>query len=161
MIVQALTEVLSELDPANAYYFRENAAAYITELEALDAAFAEVVAQGVRSTVVFGDRFPFIYLAHAHGLTAYAAFDGCATETQASPARIASLIELVQREGIPVVFHIEFSDRQIANTIAEATGARVLEIHSLHNLTPAQYAEGVTYLDLMRSNLSVLREALS
>jgi len=161
LIVEALTETLSELDPVNAGFFRENAARYIEELEALDQAFAEVVAQGVRHTVVFGDRFPFRYLVDAYGLAHHAAFTGCSAETQASPATIARLIELVEREEIPVVFYIEFSTLTIANVIAEATGARLLEFHSTHNVSAAEFQAGVTYVDLMRRNVEHLREALS
>ena len=159
LIVRALTEILSELDPDNAYFFRANAAAYIAELEELDRAFADVVANAARTTVVFGDRFPFLYLMRSYGLTHFAAFSGCCVQTQASPATIAFLIETVQRENIPVVFHIEFSNRLIANVIAEATGARLLELHSLHNVSHADFTAGVTYLDLMRRNVEMLREA--
>ncbi|MCL2233114.1 MAG: metal ABC transporter substrate-binding protein, partial [Treponema sp.] len=161
VIVRALTEALSELDPGNAYYFRANAAAFITELQALDRAFADVVANAARTTVVFGDRFPFRYLTDTYGLTYFAAFTGCSAETQASPATIALLIETVRQENIPVVFHIEFSNRFIANVIAEATGARLLELHSLHNVSHADFTAGVTYLDLMRRNVETLREALN
>jgi zinc transport system substrate-binding protein len=161
VIVRSLTETLSALDPDNAYYFRANAAAFIAELEELDRAFADVVANAARTTVVFGDRFPFRYLTDTYGLTYFAAFAGCSAETQASPATIALLIETVRRENIPVVFHIEFSNRLIANVIAEATGARLLELHSLHNVSHAEFAAGVTYLDLMRRNVQTLREALN
>jgi len=161
IIVKALTDILVELDPENAELFRENAAAYITELEALDRAFADVVSGGARNTVIFGDRFPFRYLADTYGLTYFAAFTGCSAETQASPATIAFLIQKIQNENIPVVFHIEFSNRLIANTIAEATGARLLEMHSLHNVSHADFTAGVTYLDLMRRNVETLKEALN
>jgi len=161
VIVQALAEVLAELDPENADYFRANAAQYIDELAALDAAFTEAVAQGVRHTLVFGDRFPFRYLTDAYGLTAHAAFIGCSAETQASPATLARLIELVQEQDIPFVFYIEFSNRLIANVIAEATGAELLELHSAHNMSAAEFAAGVTYLDIMWRNVEHLRKALS
>ncbi|MCL2856946.1 MAG: metal ABC transporter substrate-binding protein [Oscillospiraceae bacterium] len=161
LIVEQLTETLAALDPENAAYFRENSAAYVAQLEALDRSLAEVVAGGVRDTIVIGDRFPFRYLTDAYGLSYFAAFTGCATETQASPATIAFLIDMVNAQDIPVVFHIEFSEGLIANVIAEATGARVLELHSAHNLSPADFAAGVTYLDLMTHNLEMLREALS
>lgn len=161
LIVEALTDILAELDPANAEFFRSNAAAYIAELEELDRAFAEVVATGVRTTLIFGDRFPMRYFTDAYGLTYFAAFTGCSAETQASPATIAFLIEKVRTEDIPVVLHVELSNRLIANVIVEATGARLLEMHSLHNVSPADYAAGVTYLELMRRNMETLREALN
>ena len=160
-IVEGLTEVLTELDPENADFFRENAAAYIAELEALEEAFHEVVAEGVRTTVVFGDRFPFRYLMHDLGLTVHAAFPGCSAETTASPATIAALIQTVRDEDIPIVFYTEFSNRMIANTIAEDTGATLLELHSAHNVSAADFSAGVTFLDIMWRNVEHLREALS
>ena len=160
LIVQELAETLSRLDPRNAAYFQENAAAYIKELEALDRAFQEVVDQGLRSTVIFGDRFPFRYLIHAYALTYYAAFPGCATETEPSAATIAYLINKINAENIPVVFFIEFSNQRIADVIAEGTNARTLKLHSAHNVSHADYAAGVTYLELMWRNVEHLREAL-
>jgi zinc transport system substrate-binding protein len=161
IIVRALADMLSEMDPYNTDFYRENAESFITELQALDQAFAEVVAQGVRDTVIFGDRFPFRYLMDAYGLTYYAAFPGCSAETQASPATIAFLIEKVRDENIPVVFYIENSHRLITDVIVEATGARMLELHSAHTVSHADFNAGVTYLELMWRNVEHLREALS
>ena len=160
-IVLVITEILAEMDSYNAEYFRANAVAYIQELEALDQAFRQMVHEAARHTVVFGDRFPFRYLTELYGLHHYAAFIGCSSETQASPATVAFLIEKVQEENIPVVFYIEFSDRLIANVIAEAAGARLLELHSIHNVSHADFEAGVTYLELMTRNLEQLREALN
>jgi len=161
IIVEQLTEILAQLDPDNADSFRANAAAYISALEELDSDFAEVVAGGVRNTLVFGDRFPFLYFTQAYGLSAYSALDGCGTQTQASPARIASLIDRLNEENIPVVFYIELSNHAIANVIAEETGVRMLELHSAHNVSHADFMAGVTFLDIMSRNLEHLREALS
>jgi len=152
---------MSELDPANASFFMENAAAYISELEELDRAFAQVVAEGNRTTLIFGDRFPMRYFTDTYGLTYFAAFTGCSAETQASPTTIAFLIEKVQSENIPVVLHVELSTKLIANVIAEATGARLLEMHSVHNVSHEDFTAGVTYVELMWRNVETLREALN
>jgi len=160
LIVHGLTQALAQLDPYNAEFFRANAEAYIRELEVLDQLFGDVVAGGARRTIVVGDRFPFRYLIDAYGLSYFAAFAGCATDTQASPATIAFLIDKINEENIPVVFHIEFSCQQIANVIAEETGARILELHSAHNLSHTDFSAGVTYIDLMTRNAQKLREAL-
>jgi len=111
--------------------------------------------------MVFGDRFPFRYLVDTYGLTAYAAFDGCSAETQASPATIAYLINKVQDENLPFIFYIEFSNRLITNVISEATGAEQLELHSTHNVSHADFNAGITYLDLMWRNVETIRKALS
>lgn len=160
-IVHALTDVLSEMNPQNSSLFHENAASLIRRLQDLDNAFVEVVAHGTTNTVIFGDRFPFHYFVTTYGLHSHAAFEGCSAETQASPATIASLINIVESQNIPVVFYIEFSNRSIANVIAEATGARLLEFHSAHNVSHADFNAGVTYLDIMWQNVEALREALA
>jgi len=160
IIVNVLANVLADLDPANAYYFMANAEAFIEDLRALDRDIVSAVAEGARRSVVFGDRFPFAYFVNTYGLIAHTAFDGCCAGTQASPATIAQLINTVNDENIPVIFHIELSNMAIANTIAAETEAVLLEFHSAHNVTPGEFNAGVTYLELMRRNLNNLWEAL-
>ena len=88
-IVRAITELLCEADTDNAALYQQNAAAYIEELQRLDAAFSEVVAGAKRKTFIFADRFPFRYFADAYGLQYFAAFPGCSTETEPSAATVA------------------------------------------------------------------------
>jgi zinc transport system substrate-binding protein len=160
LIVQAITALLCEADPANAGFYQQNAAAYAKELELLDAAFDEVVSGAKRNTFVFADRFPFRYFADAYGLTYFAAFPGCSTETEPSAATVAFLIDKVRAEQIPVVFHIELSNERMANTISGETGAQKLLLHSCHNVTKRDFDSGLSYLDIMKGNIKNLREAL-
>ena len=160
LIVSALTETLAELDPANAAFFRQNAAAYITQLRELDAAFQAAVSGARRSMILVGDRFPFRYLAHHYGLEYYAAFSGCSTDTEPSAATVSFLINQVRSNQLPVVFHIELSTERIADTISEATGARKLLLHSAQNVSMRDFNAGITYLDIQRANVNNLRTAL-
>lgn len=159
-IVRVLTDTLCGLDSANAGAYQANASAYLADLEALDAALADAVAGAARKTIVVGDRFPFRYLTDAYGLEYFAAFSGCSTNTDASASTIAFLIDKVREGNIPVVFKIELSNGYIADTIAESTGAKVLEMHSAHNLIKADFDQEVTYLDVMWKNVEMLKEAL-
>ena len=160
LIVNELAEILSELDPDNAYFYRQNAADYIVQLRELDAAFRELVSGAVRRTLIVGDRFPFRYLAHHYGLDYFAAFSGCSTSTEPSAASVAFLINQVRSLAIPVVFHIELSNERIADVISEATGAEKLLLHSAHNLSMSDFNAQISYLDIQRQNLNNLREAL-
>lgn len=161
LMVEALAETLCQLDAGNAEIYRQNADAYLEKLAALDAGFEAAVAGGARKTLVFGDRFPFRYLADAYGLSYWAAFPGCSTETEPSAATVAFLIDKVKAEGIPVVFHIELSNEKMADTICADTGAKKLQMHSCHNLTKAELEAGADYLSLMEQNLNALKEALA
>jgi zinc transport system substrate-binding protein len=159
-IIAAITEALCELDNANADFYRQNAAAYSAQLDELDASFKAVVDGGKRKIIILGDRFPFRYLADAYGLQYFAAFPGCSTDTEPSAATVAFLINKVRSEKLPVIFHIELSNEKMADTISEATGAKKLLLHSCHNLTKSDFEKGVTYLDVQKTNVVNLKEAL-
>ncbi|MDR1564573.1 MAG: metal ABC transporter substrate-binding protein [Oscillospiraceae bacterium] len=161
LIVQKLSEALCELDTANAEEYKKNTAAYLEKLDALDAKFKAVVAEGSRKTIIFGDRFPFRYFADAYGLTYYAAFPGCSTETEPSAATVKFLIDKVKAEKIPVVFHIEMGNEKMTKVISEATGAKVLQLHACHNISRDDFKNGVSYLDIMEKNADALKEALA
>ncbi|MDR1136773.1 MAG: metal ABC transporter substrate-binding protein [Synergistaceae bacterium] len=159
-IARKISDTLIEVDPANAGSYENNAEAYLEHLDRLDAAFRNVLKDSARKTLIFGDRFPFRYFADAYGLKYFAAFPGCSTETEASAATIAFLIDKVKAEQIPVVFHIELSNEKIADTICEATGAKKLLLHASHNITRDDFQNGLTYLDIMTANVEALKEAL-
>jgi zinc transport system substrate-binding protein len=159
-IVQAIANTLCEVDTAGTSIFRQNAAAYIKSLDELDKAFQAVVDNAKRTTLVFGDRFPFRYFADAYGLTYFAAFPGCSTETECSAATIAFLVDKIRAENIPVVFHIELSNEKIADTLAEETGAKKLLLNSAHNISKREFDNGVTFLDIQQANVPRLKEAL-
>lgn len=160
LIVQRISDILCEVDSINAEYYKNNMNAYLTDLDELDRAFQRVVDEGVRKTIIFGDRFPFRYFADAYSLRYFAAFPGCATETEPSAATISFLIGKVKAENIPVVFHIELSNEKMTDTICEATGARKMVFHACHNIAKDDFDKGVTYLELMTHNVDSLKEAL-
>ncbi len=160
-IVQTLCEALVDLDPDHADYYQERTEKYVSELEDLDKAFADLVKNAKRHTIVVGDRFPLRYFVEAYKLDYYAAFPGCSTQGDASPQTLTFLIDKVRTESLPLVFHIELSNQKLAKTIAEDTGAEVLLFHSCHNVSKDDFKAGVTYLDLMRNNLEALDKALN
>ncbi|MDR1903740.1 MAG: metal ABC transporter substrate-binding protein [Treponema sp.] len=160
LIIQKIADVLKEVDTANAAVYEKNTSAYLSKLDSLDASFQNVVNGARRKTIIFGDRFPFRYFADAYGLSYFAAFPGCSTETECSAATVAFLINKVKAEGLPVVFYIELSNEKIADIICEETGAKKLLLHAVHNITRNDFMNGVTYYDLMTQNINNLREAL-
>ena len=133
----------------------------MSKLEELDKSFSEIVKNGKRSEIIFGDRFPLIYFTKEYGLKYYAAFPGCASETEPSASTIAFLTDKVKEDKIPVVFKIELSSSAVADTIAGETGAEVLTFYSCHNLSKEQFNNGETYLSMMTDNLTALKTALN
>ena len=161
LIVQKLCDNLSELDPANKDFYASNTSAYIEKLKKLDGEFRDVVDNGKRKEIVVGDRFPFRYFADEYGLTYHAAFPGCSSDTEANAQTIAFLTKKVKDDKIPVVFHIELSNEKVCDSICEAIGAKSELLNAVHNVSKDDFNNGVTYIDLMEHNVSVLKEALN
>jgi ABC-type metal ion transport system, periplasmic component/surface adhesin len=160
-IVSAITETVCELDSENGDIYRKNSESYLAKLDELDAEFKEIVSSAKHKTMIFGDRFPFRYFADAYGLKYYAAFPGCSTDTEPSAATVAFLMDIIEENELPAVFHIEFSNGRMADSIAEGTGAKKLLFHSCHNVSNEDIAAGANYIDLMKQNAVNLREALN
>ncbi|MDR2149245.1 MAG: zinc ABC transporter substrate-binding protein [Spirochaetaceae bacterium] len=160
LIVRKIAAVLKERDGANAAVYESNTTSYLAKLDELDASFQELVRSAKRRTMVFGDRFPFRYFADAYGLSYFAAFPGCSTETEASAATIAFLINKIRAEKIPAVFHIELSNEKIADILCEETGAQKMLLHAVHNVSKRDFDGGASYYTLMSRNIQTLREAL-
>lgn len=160
-LCRALCDTLCQADPDNADGYRARLEAYLVQLQTLDGTFREIVEDGTRRLVVFGDRFPLLYFCREYGLDYRAAFHGCSGDTEPSLATLKYLIDKVRAEQIPVVYTIELSSQKVAAAIAETTGARILTFHSCQTLTRQEFDRGETYLSLMWKNVDVLKEGLS
>lgn len=160
-IVKKICAVLSEKDPDNARFYEENTKSYLKKLKALDQEFRETVKHGKRKIMVFGDKFPLRYFTDEYGLSYRAAFPGCSEESEPSSRTLSYLIELVKKEKIPVIYHMDFGSSKIADVICEASGAENLTFYSCHTVTKRQFDQGVTYLYLMKKNVKNLEKGLN
>ncbi len=162
-LVQTLAQKISELDSANAAAYKANAAAYSKSILDLDAQYKAAVAAAAKKTILFGDRFPFRYLADDYNLKYYAAFVGCSAETEASFETVIFLAKKVDELGLNAVLTIEKSDKKIAKTIVSNTkkkSAEILEMDSLQSITQKDIKAGRSYFSAMKKNLEVLKKAL-
>ncbi|MDR0356930.1 MAG: metal ABC transporter substrate-binding protein, partial [Clostridiales Family XIII bacterium] len=134
-LVDAIADAMIEKDEDRADAYRTNAEAYKEELSKTDAELQAVVDGGARKKIVVADRFPFRYFVDQYGLDYAAAFVGCSDQTDAGPKTIAYLVNTVKEEGIPCVYHVELSNKNVAGIISEQTGAEMLQLNSGENVT--------------------------
>ena len=160
LMVKAIQDALCAIDADNAQAYEENATAYTAEIEELDTQLKQIVNNASSHTLVVGDRFPFRYMAEEYGLEYRAAFLGCSAQTEVSANTLAYLIDYVQDNNIEYVYYIEFSNKNIASSICEQTGAQMLLLHSCHNVTSEEFETGVTYISLMKNNAENLKKGL-
>ena len=162
-LCSAIADALAALDPDHADAYSANARAYTDQLAALDAEYQAAVDAADKDTILFGDRFPFRYLADDYGLNYYAAFAGCSAETEASFETIVFLSDKVDELELSAILTIEGTDHRIAETIRDNTSSgnqEILAMDSLQSTTGQDVRDGITYLDAMTDNLSVLKTAL-
>ncbi len=161
IMVENIRDALIRIDPDGEEEYTENADGLIEDLNGLDAELREVVENGERRTLVFGGRFAFHYLAEEYGLECYSAYDSCTAETEPSAAAVAEVTEIVRRDEIPVVYYEEFANPQVAEAIADETGAELLMLHSCHNLSQEERDAGKSYLSIMEQNVENIRRGLN
>ncbi len=157
--VDNITAALAKADPANATTFYQNRAAYVAEMEALDAeiiALVENLPADRRTVVTPHDAFG--YFSKAYGVT-FLAPQGLSTEAEASAGDVARLITQIREEGISAVFMENVADGRLLEQVVAETGANIGGTLYSDALSGADEPAS-TYLDMMRHNATTVALAL-
>lgn len=164
IMVKNIEKAIEQLDSDNAKVYQTNVENYIKKLDTLDKQYANTIQNAKYKAILFGDRFPFRYMADDYDLKYYAAFAGCSAETMAGFETVTFLAKKADELRLPVILTIENSDGRIAEAVKSNTtkkNQKILAMNSLQSVTKEQIADGITYLQVMQENLSVLSEALN
>jgi zinc/manganese transport system substrate-binding protein len=158
--VANIRDAMIEADPANAATYKDNAAAYLARLDALDrevrAAIARIPADR-RKVISAHDAFG--YFAAAYGI-AFIAPQGVSTESEPSAQDVAAVITQIRQQKIPAIFLENISDPRLIHQIASETGAAVGGTLFPDSLTDAKGA-APSYIDMMRHNVTTITVALA
>ena len=160
-MVQLTADVLSEADPDNTHFYHSNAESYINQILSLKADFAELISTSDRKEIVSGSRFAMKNFAEEFKLEFTAAFDSCVDNTEPSAGVMAKIIDKINEDKIPVIFYEELTEPKIARAVSLETGAKMLLLHSCHNISASELKSGASYLSLMTQNYNNLKEALN
>ena len=163
VLCDAIEGALQEADPSHADIYKENLEDYRTKLGELDIEYQKAIQEADLNTLLFADRFPFLYLVNDYGLDHYAAFNGCSAETEASFETIIFLTQKINELHLPAVLVIEGSDGKIAQTIIRNTDTKdqnLLILDSLQTAPKDGDAQDRTYLAVMKDNLEMIKKAL-
>jgi ABC-type Zn uptake system ZnuABC Zn-binding protein ZnuA len=150
-------------DPVRAELYEANAAAYIVELEALDASIREQVGTlppERRKLVTSHDTFG--YFADAYGFEVIGtALGSISTEAGDPSARdIAMLITQIEEAGVPAIFAENVANPDLMESIAAEAGVVLAPPLYTDALGP-QGSPGETYVGMMQSNVTTIVDALS
>lgn len=156
--VSRVRNALRRADPQHAQDYAANADQYISKLRLLSAEFSTGLTNCQRDDIVTAHA-AFDYLAERYGLTQHA-ITGVSPESEPDPQRLVELAELIEREGVAVVFYEELVPRDFADTLAEEADVATAVLNPLEGLTQKQAAAGEDYVSVMRKNLVTLITAL-
>ncbi|WP_406854863.1 metal ABC transporter substrate-binding protein [Alsobacter sp. KACC 23698] len=158
--VAAIRDGLSAADPAGKAVYDERAAAYLAQLDALDAEVRAAIARipaDRRRIVTTHDAFG--YFGRAYGV-AFIAPQGVSTEAEASARDVARIIRQIRAEKVPAVFLENVSDPRLMQRITRETGAKVGgKLYS--DALSEQGGPAGTYIEMIRNNIRELSAALS
>jgi len=158
--IDNITAALAKSDPDHATAYYRNRAAYVAEVQALEADIQKIVGglpKDRRTIVTSHDAFQ--YFARDYGLS-FVAPQGISTESEASAKDVAHLIDLIREKNIRAVFVENISDARLLKRIADETGAGIGGTLYPDALS-GKDGPAATYLDMMRHNATTLADALS
>jgi len=156
-----IEQVLSDLDPANAESYHSHAQTYQAELATLDGLVRETVdAIPEENRKLVTNHDAFAYLADAYGLeiigTVIPTFS---TNAEPSASNLSELIETIKKEQAPAIFIDSSASEELAQVVADETGAAVFELYTEALGEAGSGAD--SYIGMMRANIERIRDALS
>jgi zinc transport system substrate-binding protein len=150
----AVATQLAKIDPENHDAYKDNAAELRSDLEQLDQEYADGLTGCERDTIVVShDAFGYL---QRYGLTMEAIL-GLSPDSEPTPADLARLQDLIEKDGITTVFSETLASPETAEALARDTGVRSEVLDPIEGLSDDTADED--YVSLMRRNLSALEEA--
>jgi zinc/manganese transport system substrate-binding protein/manganese/iron transport system substrate-binding protein len=156
--VPAIAAALTRLDPSGSATYAANAAAYTTQLQALDDANRAALAQippANRKLVTFHDAFPY-FAAHYGFELIGVILPNVGQEPSAS--ELADLVGKVKASGVKAVFAEAQFNPELAQTLAQEAGVSNV-VTTLYNDTVGPPPND-TYLKMMAWNVDQIVRSL-
>lgn len=155
-----IADALAAADPGHVAAYRANATALQARIMELHTEIEQGLADCKTRTLICGGHFAFGHFAERYGLKHLSPYSGFSPNAQPSPRALAELVRTMREQGTTAIFYEEILDPKLSRVLADEIGARLLPLHSMHNMTPADIASGATYFSLMRRNLENIRQGL-
>ncbi|SER72126.1 metal ABC transporter substrate-binding protein [Salipaludibacillus aurantiacus] len=158
--IENIVDDLSERDPAGEDIYRENADAYLEEINELDAWIeekVEAVPEEHRTIVVSENAFK--YFGEDYGFETEGIWEINSHE-EGTSGQINRLIDVIQDKEIPAVFVETTVDQRYMETVAENAGVEIAG--EVYTDAVGQEGSGAeTYLEMIRHNAEVFTDGLS
>ncbi|MCA9973297.1 MAG: zinc ABC transporter substrate-binding protein, partial [Anaerolineales bacterium] len=126
--VEQIRDTLIAADPANTEAYRENAAAYLAEIDETDAFIREQIARiPADKRVMITAHDAFAYFARAYGLE-QRGLQGISTESEAGTQDVQALADFIVARQIPAIFVESSVPPNTIEAVQAAVRARGFEV---------------------------------
>ncbi|MFB3896619.1 MAG: metal ABC transporter solute-binding protein, Zn/Mn family [bacterium] len=159
IMVRNILAAMVAQDPNNKSEYEQHATQYINQLTALDSTFRATLARCKRQEIVYGGHYAFGYLAYRYGLK-YIAAQGISPDSEPTAKDIALLIDQIKQDRIRYVFYEELTSPKIAVALARETQTKLLPLNAGHNISKSQFEQGITFFDILNTDLANLKLGL-
>ena len=158
-MAENIKNALIEIDNENADYYNQNYQNLSAEFDKLNSEYMQALQNPQIDTIVVAHK-AFGYLCYEYGLNQVAALNENANG-ETSPDVMIDLINIINNEGIKVVFYEEQSGDKLAQSLVEQSNAEIiLPLNPMPSITNTQLQNGDDYFSIMRENLINLTQAV-
>jgi len=158
---EQIRDSLITIDPANADAYQTNAKNYIARLTDLDSSIKkQVEAIPTKQRLLVTNHDTFGYFAAQYGFKVVGTvFPAGGAEASPSAQQVVELVNSIKASQVKAVFTENTLNPELANTIAQEAGVKVITQLYTDSLGPKD-SPASTYIDLLQFDVKTIVEAL-
>ena len=157
--VKNIAGAFCKADKPGCATYTANSDAYVAKLATLNEKVkTEIAAIPPEKRVIITSHDAFGYFEHAYGLN-FLAPEGISTESEASAADVAKLVDQVRHDKASAIFVENITDKRLIDQIASETGLKIGGTLYSDALSTADGPAG-TYIDMVNHNIETISAAV-
>lgn len=146
VMIETIASEMSQLDPNNATTYRENAAAYLKQLDQVDTEITSALSD-VKNRSFFVFHPAFGYFADDYQLEMYSLEEN---GKEATPQHLQDMIDLAKKDNIKVIFYQAEVDSAQSQAFAEEVGGKTMQLSPL----------AANYIENLKSMAQLMAEVM-
>ena len=149
--MQAICNVLSEVDSKNAQNYINRLDSYLTQIDEVDTEYKNAELDGKTIFVTHG---AYSYLCNDYGMK-QVALEGVTGDSDPSPAQMAKLVDQIKSEGVSCIFYDPLEGDKMAQAVANEADIQALPLYTFEG-----DSESRDYVTVMKANLEELKKGI-
>lgn len=159
LMVEKISAIYQELDPQNKDYYAQRTTDYLLDLSSLDQEYYNTLENCEFRGFITSGHDTFAYLARRYQLDYQAAQEFVPTK-EVDVDRVLGLIDIIKDKKYPYIYYEELLMPHTGEIIRQQTGVKMLALNAAHNVGRYDIENGVSFLSIMKNNLTVLKLGL-